>query len=555
MTGVLKALKRRSLMSVATTGALIVGLTGAEIGSVHAQTPPPQSGGSDPSTLPPVTIDAPQSQTRRRATTPAPAARPRTVTRTNRARQQTPSAPAPAPVSPPQTEATGLGTGYQAAGSGLSRLPTPLINTPQTINVVTQQVIREQNATTVADALRNVPGITFRAGEGGNQGDTPIIRGFDARNDIFRDGVRDPGWYTRDVFSVENVEVLKGPSSFLFGRGSTGGVINLVSKAPKEQTFVEADVIGNTGPGIRATLDANGKINEAVTARLQVMGQRHDIPDRDNVEENRWGIAPSLSLKMTEDTKATFSYIFQHDSSIPDRGIPFLPLTFGLPRASAPVPKNTWYGILSGADPDKEVIDAHIATAKIEHNFTNDIKLTNTTRYVNVDRLNRATLPQGFNPTPDNLASYTFRTGRQNQNFTNELAANTTDLSARFWTGPLEHQFVAGADFYNEKREQISRPYLNATAGFANAFAPDPFRNPGLFGPPGLPTTSEATTAAAYVADQIKIGEILELLGGVRYDNFETTSGSAILMQNRETGFGVIVSARCFIPSRIQVFT
>ena len=109
-------------------------------------------------------------------------------------------------------------------------MPTPLLNTPQTVNVVTQQVIQEQNTANVRDALRNVAGITFRAGEGGNQGDTPYLRGFTAQNDIFRDGVRDPGWYTRDTFSIDSIEVFKGPSSVLFGRGSTAGVINLTTK-------------------------------------------------------------------------------------------------------------------------------------------------------------------------------------------------------------------------------------------------------------------------------------------------------------------------------------
>ena len=111
--------------------------------------------------------------------------------------------------------------------SSLTRVPTPLRDTPQTVNVVPQQVIQDQNASNVQDALRNVAGVTFRAGEGGNQGDTPYIRGFSAQNDMFRDGIRDPGWYTRDAFAIDAVEVYKGPSSVLFGRGSTGGAINL----------------------------------------------------------------------------------------------------------------------------------------------------------------------------------------------------------------------------------------------------------------------------------------------------------------------------------------
>ena len=136
-------------------------------------------------------------------------------------------------LSLPTIDVTGnQGGGYQVSEPSLTRMPIPIINTPQTVNVVPQQVIQDQNATNVKDALRNVAGISFRAGEGGNQGDTPYIRGFSAQSDVFRDGVRDPGWYTRDDFATDRIEVYKGPSSFLFGRGSTGGVINLVTKTP-----------------------------------------------------------------------------------------------------------------------------------------------------------------------------------------------------------------------------------------------------------------------------------------------------------------------------------
>jgi catecholate siderophore receptor len=150
------------------------------------------------------------------------------------------------------------GGGYQATSSTIPRLPVPLLDTPQTVNVVTQQVIQEQRVTTMEDALRYVPGITFSAGEGGQQGDGPIIRGFVARGDLFRDGIRDPGWYTRDLFNSDRVEVYKGPSAFAFGRGATGGAINTVTKLPTRANFVEATTTGSNGPGIRQDLDAGG---------------------------------------------------------------------------------------------------------------------------------------------------------------------------------------------------------------------------------------------------------------------------------------------------------
>lgn len=425
--------------------------------------------------------------------------------------------------------------GYQTNRSSLTRLPTALRDTPQSVTVVPQQIIREQNATTVADALRNVAGVTFRAGEGGNQGDTPYIRGFDARNDIFRDGVRDPGWYTRDTFAVEQVEVFKGPSSFLFGRGSTGGVINLTTKTPQDRTFVEGEVIGTSVGGARASVDANGKLNDRWTARIQVMGQHYPVPGRDEVEDKRWGVAPSLSGKITDQTKVTFSHIYQHDNLIPDRGIPFLPATYGLPRVPTPVERSTFYGIINSGLGDTERVDANISTVKIEHELAPNAKITNTSRYVTVDRFNRATLTQAFNPPIGGLTTYSYRPPRQQLTVDNELLVNQTDFAGRFNTGIVQHNVTAGMEFAREERTQVSYAYVANSAGATSVFNPDPNRAPGSFGPAGVPTNVIGKTAAAYVADQMKITEWFELLGGLRYDNYESSSTSPTPLQRTDS--------------------
>src|SRR5262245_5063387 len=339
-------------------------------------------------------------------------------------------------------------------GSGSSRLPVPLLSTPQTVNVVTQQVIQDQNVTTLREALRNVAGVTFRAGEGGNQGDTPYIRGFSAQNDVFRDSIRDPGWYTRDAFSIDAVEVFKGPSSFLFGRGSTGGVINIISKLPQDRDFLETTVTGNTGPGWRTTLDANKKVNENVTARVSVMGQEYNIAGRDNVEENRYGIAPSMKIKLSDQTTATLSYIYQHDFSVPDYGIPFLSPAWGFPRSVAPVPRNTWYGILSSPFPDTEKVDAHLATAKFEHQFNSNVKVTNTTRYTDVARFQRNGFPEpnlSIPPPPNLNANWT--PNRAQIDVTNTMFTNQTEMLAKFVTHGWEHTLAAAIDYTRETRD------------------------------------------------------------------------------------------------------
>jgi catecholate siderophore receptor len=296
----------------------------------------------------------------------------------------------------PTIDVTGdQGGGYQATQQSITRLPTPLKDTPQTINVVSQQVIQEQRATSMEDALRTVPGITFAAGEGGQQGDSPYIRGFVARGDIFRDGLRDPGWYTRDLFNVDRVEVYKGPSAFAFGRGSTGGAINNVTKLPTGATSKEVTVTGTSVGGYRVDADASGK-NGNVSGRIAALYQDVPTPTRDNVYTKRWGVAPSVSVPLDDATKATLSYIYQGEESVPDYGVPYLPQPAysattgartnagynGNGSATTPVPvdRSNWYGIATG--PLKDIVDTqtHIATATVERELGSSFKATNTSR-------------------------------------------------------------------------------------------------------------------------------------------------------------------------------
>jgi catecholate siderophore receptor len=436
---------------------------------------------------------------------------------------------APVPVLAPAVIGAAASTSYQTpSNSGLSRVPTTLLNTPQTVNVVTQQVIQDQNVSNLRDALRNVAGITFRAGEGGNQGDTPYIRGFSAQNDVFRDGVRDPGWYTRDTFATDAVEVYKGPASVLFGRGSTGGAINLISKLPQDRNFVEGTLSGNTGPGVRATLDANRKVDENLSTRIVVMGQEYDIPGRDHIEENRWGVAPSIKYKFNERTSNTLSYIYQHDNNIPDYGIPFLSAAWGIPRSVAPVRRDTWYGILSAPYPDVERVDASIVTNKFEHEFNDNLKVINTTRYSNVDRFQRNVFPEpnANVPSPPNLnANWTIN--RAQVAVTNTLAANATDFQAKVNHGMFQHTIAAGFEINRETRDFLRNQFTTNTTNFLN---PDPWRAGGV---PLAPTANqltygEATDAAIYFADQVKIGQYFEVLGSARLEQYKFTQNAPI---------------------------
>ena len=206
---------------------------------------------------------------------------------------------------------------YNVQDSGLVRVPTPLLDTPQSVVVVPGAVIEQQRANTVRDALRNVSGITISAGEGGRQGDTFILRGFTAQPDVFRDGVRDLGWFTRDTFNLQNVEVYFGPSALLFGRGSTGGAVNLRDQDADQRH----QRVGQSPGRDRAPGSPGGRRQRGAHRRLPVPGERDGavlgVPDRNEASANRAGVAPSIRWRLGERTTLELDYFYQHEHNCP----------------------------------------------------------------------------------------------------------------------------------------------------------------------------------------------------------------------------------------------
>jgi catecholate siderophore receptor len=456
------------------------------------------------------------------------------------------------------------GGSYQSTEQTITRLPTALKDTPQTINVVPEKVIQDQALVSMEDALRTVPGITFSAGEGGQQGDSPIIRGFAARGDIFRDGIRDPGWYTRDLFNADRVEVYKGPSAFAFGRGSTGGAINTVSKLPTGATFFDGTISGTSAAGYRAVIDASGK-KDNISGRISALYQDMPTPDRDNVSTKRWGVAPSVKVDMGLQTRAIFSYIYQGEESIPDYGIPYLPqpsydkqtgsLTnpgyYGNGQATTPVPipRSNWFGVASGPLADVVKTETHILTAKFEHDLAPDLKVTNATRYIINDRFARVTAPRSLGdasstlvvPQPSSGPAIAapppgypvnlMTIGRQHfQTETdNTMLINQTDLTGKFNTGPLQHTFATGLEVARETRDQVRATGMGSNLCNpvniqcrTNLFSPVDTSYGGVFTGWGTPNHTTSTNFAVYAFDQVKFNEFFELLGSIRFDRFST---------------------------------
>ena len=199
-----------------------------------------------------------------------------------------------------------------------------LIDTPQTIAVVSKEVLQQQGATTLSQALRNTPGVTFLLGENGNTatGDSIFMRGFDTQGSIFIDGIRDLGSVTRDTFNTEQVEIAKGPAGPDYGRGAASGYVNLASKVPTNESFNAGSASYGTADNARITGDINHRFEGSGTAlRLNVMGQDGEVDGRDFIERKGWAVAPSLAFGLEGDTRSYFYLLHTEQDNIPDGGV------------------------------------------------------------------------------------------------------------------------------------------------------------------------------------------------------------------------------------------
>ncbi|QGM26785.1 catecholate siderophore receptor Fiu [Acinetobacter towneri] len=424
---------------------------------------------------------------------------------------------------------------YKADRLSSAKYTQPLLDTPQTISVIKKEMLQEQGATSLVEALRNTPGITLQLGENGNTsaGDAFQMRGFSTQTSTYVDGVRDLGAISRDVFNIDQIEVVKGPSGSEAGRGAASGYINLVSKLPQSENSQEISASYNTAKHARLSADINQVINPNTAFRLNMMGQEGGVEGRDYIENNSYAIAPSLAFGLNT---ATRLYLYsQHirQRNIPDGGIP----TIGMQGfynsdsllATAPkVNRENFYGHVN----DYEDVDADMFTAKIESDLTDRLKLTNITR-VGKTQMNRVLT--GINTGANGLrtngssnpAEWEVNRSRQGVDQENKILANQSTLNWSVKTGAVQHDVVAGMEFLKE--QQSSKLMATQMPGEATADTPwanlyHPDRNqamPALIYNGGY-TDGETQTAAAYLFDTLKFGERFQLNGGVRVDYYET---------------------------------
>jgi catecholate siderophore receptor len=397
---------------------------------------------------------------------------------------------------------------------------------PQTINIVSAKTLQEQSVTNLQDALKNVPGITLNAGEGTARGDTVNLRGFPAFNDFFLDGVRDAGLYTRDSFNLETLEVLKGPSALLFGRGSTGGVINQVTKAPGLNPIQDATLQFGTNSQVRVTGDLDMPISDSAAIRLNAMAERSEVTDRNDVFNRRWAFAPSVALGIGEPDSLTFSYMHQQQNDRPDVGIPFL---FGRP---APVPRDVNFGLTS--DYFKTSVD--IGTLKLKHEFNDDFSVTNTARVGIYTFDNHRSSPNfGSEVILPNQPLNTILVGRDDpaSSGTQTNLTDQLDFHAHFDTGFVTQDITAGIELGRETNDldRFANPFNSN-----NNWVPEtPLLNPNPQNSlPGIqPVASLSRTKAdvesTYITDTVHIGQYLDVIAGVRYDRFVSSFDSYTL--------------------------
>lgn len=439
-----------------------------------------------------------------------------------------------------QEQAVEKENSYNPPKSANQKFTAPLINTPKSVTVITKEVIQDTGSLTFQDALRTTPGITFGSGEGGIAvGDRPYIRGFDAFASMFVDGLRDIGSQQREIFAIEQMEVIKGPSGAFDGRGSAGGSINVTTKQAKAGDAISASAGLGTDNYKRATIDGNFQLGENAAFRIVAMSHDADTPGRDHVDAKRWGILPSITLGLNTPTQFTASWYHLETDSVPDWGLPFIQNADGTPRGKPVGSKDNWYGV-KGRDFQETSVD--IGTFKVEHKFNDNVTLRNTTR------VGRTT--NDYALTRPNVSSAQFAAGLvarsatpNNRDVETDTLANLTDISVKFNTGSIKHQVNAGIEISREETERGT--YAGGAIGAGTpTSASNP--NPNVAYTPLVKNpypTQEAKTSnhSAYVFDSIELNEDWILNAGVRYDSYRAqyrgrnaTTGAVTAGSDRE---------------------
>jgi len=407
---------------------------------------------------------------------------------------------------------SGVTVGYLGkATRSATKTPTPLLDTPQSVSVVTREQILDQGFQSIGEATRYVPGVIQAQGEGNR--DELIIRGQRSNADFFVNGIRDDVQYYRDLYNIQRIEVLKGPNAMIFGRGGGGGVINRVLKEADGVPTREIVAQGGQFANKRVALDVGDRVSDSVFFRMN--GVFEDTATyRDFVDIRRYGVNPTMTFLLGPQTTLRLSYEFFHDDRTTDRG---LPSQFGRPYRYRDN-RTTYFGnpFLSPT-----YVNAHIATAQLDHVFENGVVMRSQSRIADYEKFYQNVFPGGAvnaAGTAVNISAYNSQTDRTNY-------FNQTDFTYQFLTGPVKHTLLAGFELGYQEGLSFREEGFFATPGAPLSLAVNPlaplsrvginFRNTT-----GANSVYDLGLAAAYVQDQVELNEHVQLIGGLRFDHF-----------------------------------
>jgi catecholate siderophore receptor len=410
---------------------------------------------------------------------------------------------------------------YTTTRSANTKYTQPLVDTPQTIVAVPEQVLKDQNVTTLHDALRNVSGISLAAGEGGSQGDSLTIRGFDAKDDFYLDGMRDFGNYYRDPFDLERVEVVMGPSSMLFGHGEGGGLVNQVSKTAGLHGLADASYTVGTDGMERLTLDDDRTLGATSAYRVVGMAEATRTADRDVTRGKRIGLAPSLAFGLGTKDRLTVRLFAQSDDAVPDYGIPYIN------DRPANVARSNFYGFANGDRLEDEI---GIATIAYDHDVSDRTTLHAQLRAASYERSFGASnaltpSPQPIPGTP--TALITVPRTQHSRNGNEAFLQEQTYLTSHVGTGVGSQTLLVGF----EATRETSHETQNTVTGLSstNLAIPNPAQ-PFTFTSIAAKTDAHvaADTLAFFGADSVELAHTLDFDAGMRFDTFAASNNDYV---------------------------
>ena len=405
---------------------------------------------------------------------------------------------------------TGASDGYVASNSvTATKTDTPLIDVPQTINVVTREQLEDQAHHSLGDVLRYVPGTTVGQGEGNR--DQITLRGQNTSADFFLDGVRDDVQYYRGLYNIDRVEILKGPYALIFGRGGGGGIVNRVQKSPVAgEVFYAGQASINSLGAYDFAADLNAPLGDAVAVRLNAVYENLDS-HRDFVGGVRYAWNPYLAVALSPDWKLGLSYEYINDDRVTDRGVPSIATAAGQPNRPIRGYRDQFFGI---PGVNRTQLEAHIAKLRLDGRLADNLAFTSTMLYGDYDKIYINVFPNGAATAQNGtvaLSSYSDPTTRENFIAQGNLIWDVT-------TGPLAHKILFGVEYGDQKsaNSRINGTMSSSTFNLATRVFPTV-----NFNLPNRNTVSDVQFFSAYVQDQISIGEHLDVVAGIRYDSFD----------------------------------